>query len=359
VDIRMLDNNDAPKAKALWKQAFGDSDAFTDTYFENKLRLGQTGASDEPARWNEAVVGESIGLFDGGDLVSVVHMLPYAVRVQGRPLKSAYIAGAATDKARRGEGLMKKMLRVSLEWMRDKGVLMTHLYPFKHSFYEKYGWATYSYVEKVSAAGAGAAADIIETRDSRLLHTMYHNMTRELDGYVVRDARMWRWRLSELFSDGGKAYVLLKEGVPAAYMMAYDDDGRAEAVETVYACEADAGVLADGLLARGYSEVRYNLSAKSAAFAPHGMARIVDAAALLKEFGAEDALESVRVTDAFAPWNNTGSPNAPYSVEIAAFAKIAHGDWNLPGIGDRRQAVLINAFGSVFRKRDACIFEEY
>lgn len=342
MEIRLLDKNDIPEAKALWKQAFGDSDAFIDTYFRNKI-----------------LPRHSLGCFNGS-LVSVIHMLPYLIRVQGRALQSAYIAGAATDEAHRGNGLMRTMLLESLKLMRMGGIVMTHLYPFKHSFYENFGWATYSYVDKRVAKGKGNAdADVKQTENISVLHALYHNMTRNMDGYVIRTEREWRWRIKELKSDGGSIYMLMRGGMPAAYMMAYVEGGKAQAIETVYTDEADAHTLAQWLLSRGCSEARYNLVTQRADAAPHGMARVVDAQRLLDGFGLNGLTHTVRITDAFAQWNNIGCDHAAYEMDVAALAQLVHRGASLRGLDENTGEVEYDNNSEVFVPRNTCIFEEY
>ncbi len=346
MDIRLLDGVDIGAAKALWKQAFGDSDAFIDTYFHNKILPGQ-----------------SLGMFDGG-LVSVVHMLPFTIRVQGTDLPTAFIAGAATARDRRGEGHMRTLLFESLKLMRDRGILMTHLYPFKHSFYENFGWATYSYIYKktLTQADAHAAADVVETDNAAVLRPLYEAMMDEFDGYIVRGAREWRWRLEELCSDGGKVIILYKDGRPTAYMMYYLNEGKAEAIETVYTDEADAGALAGHLLTAGAREVHYNLAVKddhsaSDTAVPHGMARVVDAGALLEALGAVQWLDDGHITDGFAPWNNIGTTGAE-EMTAGELAQYVHRGMVLHKRNDRTKILSYNE-GELFSLRQACIFEEY
>ena len=342
MDIRLLDDADIGAAKALWKQAFGDSDAFIDTYFRNKILPGQ-----------------SLGLFDGG-LISVVHMLPFTVCIQGRNLPTSFIAGAATARDRRGEGHMRTLLFESLKLMRKRGILMTHLYPFRHSFYENFGWATYSYVHKktMTKANAHIAADVVETDDAVLLWPLYEAMMSAFDGYIVRGEREWRWRLEELFSDGGRVIVLIRNGQPAAYMMFYLNDGKAEAIETVYTDEADADALAGHLLAEGTHEVHYNLAARGATAAPHGMARVVDAGALLNEFGAGQLLEYVHIADDFAVWNNIGA-RCTIEMTAAQLAQYVHRGVFLHKLNAESTKPQYNIEGEFFSRQQACIFEEY
>ena len=339
MEVRLLIERDLISAKALWKQAFDDSDAFIDTYFKNKI-----------------LPGNSIGLFDGG-LISVVHMLPFRIRIMGKDLPTAYIAGAATAAAHRGAGHMRTLLFESLKLMRTRGIMMTHLYPFKHSFYEKFGWATYTYVRKITATRPRmhTAAHVVGTADAQLLAPLYTAMMQGCDGYVVRGPREWRWRLEELHSDGGRVIVLMKDTVPAAYMMVYETNGKAEAIETVYTDEADAAALADHLLMQGAKQVRYNLAAQGEA---HGMARVIDAEALLKEFGAQALLKHVRIIDDFAPWNSIGPPSAP-EITAAQLAQLVHRGTALHGIYEKKEHLVKKCANIFFTPRKTCIFEEY
>jgi len=337
MDIRLLTADDMPAARALWKSSFNDSDAYIDWYFENKVLPEQ-----------------SLGIFDNG-LISVLHMIPYTISVQRRPMQSAFIAGAATDKARRGEGLMRTLLRESLALMRQRGILLTHLYPFKHEFYERLGWGTYSYVRKqdiTAAAPLNRRADVFETSDASLLVPLYEKMMRHYDGYVVRGPREWKWRLDELAVDGGKAAVLIENDVASAYMLYYEKDGTVDAIETVYMDEASVGGLIAWLFQKGIKRVKYHLPDDRNG-APHGMARVVDARALLEAFGAQALLDHASVSDSLASWNNLSG--GAMRMPISELARMVHQGASLfenylEGSRDLQ---------GVFALQTACIFEEY
>ncbi len=339
MDIRLLEIDDIPQAKALWKEAFSDSDAFIDWYFENKI-----------------LPGSSLGLFDKG-LACVVHMIPHRVRVQGRALESAFIAGAATSVKRRGEGLMRTMLLESLRLMKQRGIVMTHLYPFKHSFYENFGWATYSYVQNKTAKEAcyDPEAEVVGTADLKLLAPLYDTFMRALDGYIIRSEREWRWRLEELWADGGKAVLLKNDGKPSAYMLYYNGEEKAEVIETVYSREQDIYPLLECILKQNKS-VQYFIPAPgNADAAPYGMARVVDAQALLELFGAQELLEHMRINDSFAPWNNIGEGK---EITIEELAKTAHQGAGVLGSGKANEPGH-SMLSRVFLYRGTCIFEQY
>lgn len=340
MDVRLLEQADIPQAKALWSEAFGDTAAYIDWYFANKV-----------------TPGNSLGMFDGR-LVSVVHMIPLDICVQGRPLKSSYIAGAATAADRRGEGLMRTLLYESLRLMKQRGIAMTHLYPFKHSFYENFGWATYSYVQTKRAEKGieQHGGEIIESCGPETLAPLYKRMMSGFDGYVIRGEREWRWRLEEHMTDGGKAAALLRDGRPTAYMLYSSVQGKANVIETVYTGERDIQALLAHILANGNKSAEYFIPAdKSAGATPYGMARIVDARALLKMFSAEDVLERVRITDDYAEWNNTGSGQ---TLSVLELAKIVHRGPR-PDREDGKNDLIYNILMKHFLFRSTCIFEQY
>ena len=336
MDIRVLDPDDIPAAKALWKEAFSDSDTFIDWCFGNKI-----------------LPGASLGLFDSG-LVSVLHMMPYTIRVQGRPLESAFIAGAATAKWRQGQGHMRRLLLAALELMKQRGILMTHLYPFKHSFYEKFGWAAYSYVNRINTSHVQAytSANVVTTTDYRVLEALYLNMMRRFDGYVIRCKREWRWRLEELWADGGKAIFVKKNKVPAAYMLYYVHDDKANIVETVYSDDADIQALIAYIFAHGAKTAQFTVPANSTA-EKFGMARVVDTQALLKAFGAESLLERFSIVDDFASWNN--AKGGAQTISIKDLAQIVH------GVSAYNQNNKYTEPGGqqIFIHQNTCIFETY
>ena len=324
---RLLTREDEPLAKALWKEAFGDSDSFIDWYFANKV-----------------LPGNSVGIFDGG-LLSALHMIPYRICVQGRPVDSMFIAGAATTIKRRGEGLMRRLLLESLEIMRSRGITMTHLYPFSHGFYEKYGWATYTFMEKISGEGENnSGAEIIQTRDAQLLRAVYEEMMKGYDGYVVRGKREWDWRMGELFSDGGRAAVALDNGRPAAYMLYFVEEEKINVIETAFSDDSYIGSLVSYLTGRWRKKAQIWLPTETGISG--AMARVVDARGLLRQFGLEDALENVRIRDGFAEWNDTGSGT---ELGIGELARMVH--TGADGVMER--------MGLRFGIQKACIFEQY
>lgn len=330
MDIRLLGEGDMPMAAALWKHAFNDSDRFIGWYLENKAQ-------------------SSLGMFDGGRLVSALHIVPYTIMIQGRQMPTAFITGAATLKEHRGRGYMRRLLYEALALLKSRGVLITHLYPFKHSFYEKLGWAAFSYVvrQTVTEAYCRRGADVIETRDTFLLSALYDKMMRGYEGYIIRGEREWRLRTEELAIDGGRTAVLIKDGAASAYMLFYGENGKADIIETVYEDEEDIAALLGYILGQGFESAEY--------FIPYngkekfGMARLVDAQGLLRTLGAERLLEKTSVKDDFAEWNNVGAGGGGF-VDAASLAAYIHMGTDLK---------TAESLGYYFKQKSTCIFETY
>ena len=342
--IRLLEQSDNKEAKQLWKDTFGDSDAFINWYFENKI-----------------LPGNSLGLFDG-NLISVVHMVPYKICIQGKPLDSLMVAGVATAGHRRGEGLMRQLLHAALVLMKERGVMVTHLYPVSHGFYEKFGWTTYTYVHKnhVEDAVVRPGSHVTETADAGILDSLYRKMMQSYDGYVMRGPREWKWRLEELFADGGKAAVLTRASEAAAYLLYYEKEGKADVIETVYTHERDIGDLVAHLLEKGMTAADYHTPAHGPASAEkHAMVRVVDVKALLTAFGAERVLSRMDISDDFAEWNNVCGSQRRMAIPIRSLAEIVHNG----ACGESREFDPRNCpnigLKEIFLRQSSCIFEAY
>ena len=332
-DIRLLAEDERPLAKALWKEAFDDSDAFIDWYFNNKI-----------------LPGNSLCMFEGGALSSIVHMIPYTIRIQGRPVKSAFIAGVATSKSRRGEGLMRTMLLESLALLKSRGICITHLYPFSHAFYEKFGWTAYSRVNRqtVTSASRLRGTEVVETMDADELAPLYDRMMKGFDGYVIRGKREWEWRLGEHKNDGGRCAVLIKNDLACAYMLYYVTKEKTDVIETVYEDEEDIGALLAYVLSQGHGHAEYYIPSEGMDAVKHGMARIVNAKALLDVFDAQELLLHYDVSDDFAVWNNTQN-GCKQQISAAELAHLIHCGIN------KRDSEL----GRFFVPQNTCIFEAY
>ena len=95
---------------------------------------------DHPA----AEMGERRAMFDGEDLLVGCKHLDLEMRVRGDWHPVMGLSAVASPPEHRHGGLVGDMVRESLaEWRADDQYLSA-LYPFKHSFYRRYGWENVS-----------------------------------------------------------------------------------------------------------------------------------------------------------------------------------------------------------------------
>lgn len=127
---------DTHALRTLWKQAFGDPDAFLDDFFT-------TGFSPDRCR----------ALTADGQLAAALYW--FDCHWNGQPV--AYLYAIATDEAFRGQGLCKALMADTHRHLQQLGCQGALLVPAKESlfgFYEKIGYRTCSYVTEFTASAA-------------------------------------------------------------------------------------------------------------------------------------------------------------------------------------------------------------
>lgn len=154
-----------PGLRLLWKQAFGDTDAFLDLFFS----LGYA-----PNRCLCAA--------DGDRVAAAMHWLDGSCR--GR--KIAYVYAVATDKAYRGQGLCRKLTEQAHRVLRERGYSGAVLVPAEPGLFEMYGKLGYRGCSSVRewASVAGDALPLTE-----LSAEEYARLRRDLlpEGAVVQE----------------------------------------------------------------------------------------------------------------------------------------------------------------------------
>lgn len=106
-------------SRPLYEAVFSeDSKRFVDFYYEYKTRDN-----------------EILGLWEDGKLVSMLHLNPYTMIVNGYEAKSNYIVAVATHKDCRHRGYMRALLEKALKDMAEKRMPFTFLMPASESIY--------------------------------------------------------------------------------------------------------------------------------------------------------------------------------------------------------------------------------
>lgn len=106
-------------SRELYREVFSeDTERFVDYYYEYVIRDNQI-----------------LGLEQDEKLVSMLHLNPYTMIVNGYEMKSNYIVAVATAKEYRHQGYMRILLEKALRDMASEGMPFTFLMPASESIY--------------------------------------------------------------------------------------------------------------------------------------------------------------------------------------------------------------------------------
>lgn len=117
--VTIKDANEVKKdIYTLWQECFGDSDMYTDFYFDWKIGDNQV-----------------FLIYHGLELAAMLHLNPYVLMARGSEVPANYIVGVATKENHRRKGLMSRLLSAAMEHMYKEKMPFTYLMPAKESIY--------------------------------------------------------------------------------------------------------------------------------------------------------------------------------------------------------------------------------
>ena len=277
--IRKLEKSDECQAKELWKSCFGDSDAFIDAYFKNKVDYNH-----------------SLGMFIGDELVCDLFMLDVDFVYNGKAYKSGFLAGCATKKEYRNRGYMKTLLMRQLEIMKNGGYALCFLHPFLHDFYRKFGWETVSYVSYKQAEKTDVVHLAAEEFTEKDILDAYNRRIENAGACFRRNEKDIANKLAELYADGGK--VFFSGGNYALY---FENEDSIEIQEHSCKTSDEAKCLSESIAFITKKTADYFVSDKNGD-SEYTMVRIVDINAVNDIAGEFIAGSSLK--DDFCYWNN-------------------------------------------------------
>lgn len=130
--IKNANTNDIFPLRQLWKQAFGDSDAYLDAFF-------RTAFSENRCRC----------LFLGGRIAAAHHWL----RGSFSGGKVAYFYAVATEEQHRGQGLCKKLMENTHRYLKERGYAGVVLVPATErlrAYYKRLGYRDFGGMQERS-----------------------------------------------------------------------------------------------------------------------------------------------------------------------------------------------------------------
>lgn len=350
MNIRPLTRADEVTAKEIWKVCFGDTNAFIDEYFDQMVHYEDT-----------------LGYYDGHDLIADLFMLNFHARLSGVNFKTEFLAGCATLPYARKRGLMRELVKSAMLSMRKRGLAVTYLHPFLHAFYRQFGYETVAYIKRKSmkpSAGHMEKEPAIFSAYDKIpeenMHQAYHRYISAYDHAFIRSRERFSKWLRLLFSDQGYAIVNEAEK-PVSYALYYMEEGAANVFELVAREEKERELLLDSIPAE---TVNYFLPSPPDEMAEEfTMMRVLDPVYLLKKLPLKAKQFTLEVKDNFLGehYNLRIEEAEGETNRIANTAEKA--DISLT-IGELAQAaagayVQGSKFEDYFPRQTACFFETY
>ena len=141
--IKSPTTEDQPRLRQLWKQAFGDSDAFLDDFFHTAFH---------PSR--------CLCIWEEDSLASAIYWFDCALGGQ----KIAYLYALATDTRHRGKGLARKLMMRLHDLLESRGYRAALLVPGSESLSALYRTMGYDFCGGIRTFSCTATQDSLSLR---------------------------------------------------------------------------------------------------------------------------------------------------------------------------------------------------
>jgi len=204
------------------------------------------GESTEPAEDPDRV-GEQYALYDGDEMQVVCAHQDFSVSLRGGVYDLAGLSAVASPPERRRQGLIAELLEASLREHRADGTYLSALWPFKHAFYRRFGWATANKAgryelppEQLSFAESAAAGAFrqVEADEFERLDAVHRAFGAPYALSLRRTEAWWRNRVFQGWTQDPYVYVWERDGEVrgyVAYVVEGDDEKELRARDLAYA----------------------------------------------------------------------------------------------------------------------------
>lgn len=321
-ELRRLGEKDFEEFEALLRYAFQVT----------SYEMARIGWSDNEMRQSKKpVFGSSYvwGWFYKGHLASQIVVYPMEVNIRGKIFRMGGVTGVATYPEYTGRGLVRSLIRMALEHMREEGQLVSFLYPYSIPLYRKQGWEIVSdkmtfTIKDTQLPKHHPVSGLIERVpvEHEDIRRVYKYFSLQQHGALLRGPleweEYWRWESDDIMG----AVYYNEDQKPLGYVIYYIEREIFQIKEMVYLNqEAKYGIW--NYISAHFSMINQvegaNYSGEPIAFEfedseidetikPYIMARIVDVQPFLEEYPfqvAHDAMKLFfKVCDPVAEWNN-------------------------------------------------------
>lgn len=199
--VRKLQLDEHILTRKLWEEVFvEDTSEFLDYYYSTKIKN------------NEIYVIE-----DDGEIVSMLHLNPYEMRIGDRLCQTHYIVAVATKESYRKRGLMRQILNYTLQVMTDRREPFTFLMPAKETIYTPFGFEFVYEQRQGKVTGKSSDDSTIEIvsateDDCQDVADFANQNLQKYDIVTWRNASYYQTLLLELASEDGGILLMKRNG---------------------------------------------------------------------------------------------------------------------------------------------------
>lgn len=206
--VKKLEKQEKMSTRSLWEEIFSeDTKEFLDYYYQEKIKEN-----------------EILGIYEKGQLVSMLHLNPYKLSFHGEIINSDYIVAVATKEEYRHQGKMAELLKNAFEMTKEKKHPFVFLMPAKEAIYRPFGFETVYWcqdyciqkkeqwkeerenhiiIEEIS----GNCPDKVEQLINELLEYSNKILKEKYQMYAVRDFAYYEMLLKEQESQKGTIVI--------------------------------------------------------------------------------------------------------------------------------------------------------
>lgn len=198
---RKLQPSEHIRTRELWEEIFTeDTPKFLDYYYSIKIKN------------NGIYVIE-----DDGEIVSMLHLNPYEMRIGDKLFQTHYIVAVATKESYRKRGLMRQLLNYVLQVMTDRGEPFTFLMPADEAIYKPFGFEFVYKQRQDKVVGKCSCDEKLEMisateKDCQMIADFSNQMLQEYDVVTWRDSGYYETLLLELASENGGILLAKRDG---------------------------------------------------------------------------------------------------------------------------------------------------
>lgn len=222
--VYIADEKNINDIKEMWRYCFAESEAYNEYYFDRKLKPEDT-----------------VVCCDDEKAIASIQLNQYKIMLNEKEENVSYVVGVSTMPEARGKGIMKKMMKFSLDEMYKRGQNVSLLMPIDFRLYRRYGYENcYDILEhridmeELSGFRIEQNVRRLTVDDINELIKLYDSVNKMNNGYVIRDRFRFENMFAEAEADGSYIYGIEDESGKLSGYMVYSMDSGTLFVRELY-----------------------------------------------------------------------------------------------------------------------------